>query len=148
MSQSSPQSVLVIGAGLAGTEAAWQIARAGIPVRLVEMRPVRRSPAHHSSEFAELVCGPDHEGAEAAQFLLQQASGPITAEGAKAIAADQLGEFAAVVGRGAAHRPHFHQAHGNAGSGDLPGGLGTGQACPDHQDGLGAGLRHAKTGPA
>ena len=48
--------VLVIGAGLAGTEAAWQIARAGLPVRLVEMRPVRRSPAHHSAAFAELVC--------------------------------------------------------------------------------------------
>jgi methylenetetrahydrofolate--tRNA-(uracil-5-)-methyltransferase len=47
---------LVIGAGLAGTEAAWQIARAGIPVRLVEMRPLRRSPAHHSADFAELVC--------------------------------------------------------------------------------------------
>ena len=46
----------VLGAGLAGTEAAWQIASAGIPVRLVEMRPVRRSPAHHSEEFAELVC--------------------------------------------------------------------------------------------
>ena len=51
---SSP-TVLVIGAGLAGTEAAWQIASAGVPVRLVEMRPIRRSPAHHSSEFAELV---------------------------------------------------------------------------------------------
>ncbi len=48
--------LLVIGAGLAGTEAAWQIASAGLPVRLVEMRPVRRSPAHHSAEFAELVC--------------------------------------------------------------------------------------------
>ena len=48
--------VEVIGAGLAGTEAAWQIASAGIPVRLVEMRPVRRSPAHHTAEFAELVC--------------------------------------------------------------------------------------------
>jgi methylenetetrahydrofolate--tRNA-(uracil-5-)-methyltransferase len=48
--------VYVLGAGLAGTEAAWQIASAGIPVRLVEMRPVRRSPAHHSEEFAELVC--------------------------------------------------------------------------------------------
>jgi methylenetetrahydrofolate--tRNA-(uracil-5-)-methyltransferase len=48
--------VHVLGAGLAGTEAAWQIASAGIPVRLVEMRPVRRSPAHHSEEFAELVC--------------------------------------------------------------------------------------------
>ena len=48
--------VLVIGAGLAGTEAAWQVAQAGVRVRLVEMRPVRRSPAHHSGEFAELVC--------------------------------------------------------------------------------------------
>jgi methylenetetrahydrofolate--tRNA-(uracil-5-)-methyltransferase len=48
--------VLVIGAGLAGTEAAWQLASAGIPVRLVEMRPVCRSPAHHSADFAELVC--------------------------------------------------------------------------------------------
>jgi len=48
--------LLVIGAGLAGTEAAWQIAQAGLPVRLVEMRPVKRSPAHHSAEFAELVC--------------------------------------------------------------------------------------------
>ena len=48
--------MLVIGAGLAGTEAAWQVARAGVPVTLVEMRPLRRSPAHHSSEFAELVC--------------------------------------------------------------------------------------------
>ena len=48
--------LLVIGAGLAGTEAAWQIASAGLAVRLVEMRPVRRSPAHHSADFAELVC--------------------------------------------------------------------------------------------
>ena len=51
-----PAGVTVLGAGLAGTEAAWQVARAGIQVRLVEMRPVRRSPAHHSSDFAELVC--------------------------------------------------------------------------------------------
>jgi methylenetetrahydrofolate--tRNA-(uracil-5-)-methyltransferase len=50
------EPILVIGAGLAGTEAAWQIAEVGIPVRLVEMRPVRRSPAHHSADFAELVC--------------------------------------------------------------------------------------------
>ena len=53
---SSRQSITVLGAGLAGTEAAWQIAKAGIPVTIVEMRPVKRSPAHHSSEFAELVC--------------------------------------------------------------------------------------------
>ncbi|MCB4427452.1 FADH(2)-oxidizing methylenetetrahydrofolate--tRNA-(uracil(54)-C(5))-methyltransferase TrmFO [Synechococcus sp. MU1643] len=54
MSQSP--NVNVIGAGLAGTEAAWQIARAGVAVTLIEMRPIRRSPAHHSSDFAELVC--------------------------------------------------------------------------------------------
>ncbi len=49
-------SVIVIGAGLAGSEAAWQIAKAGIKVTLVEMRPANRSPAHHTNEFAELVC--------------------------------------------------------------------------------------------
>ena len=46
----------MIGAGLAGTEATWQIAKAGVKVSLIEMRPLKRSPAHHSSEFAELVC--------------------------------------------------------------------------------------------
>ncbi len=50
------KKVIVVGAGLAGTEAAWQVAEAGVAVTLVEMRPVRRSPAHHSSDFAELVC--------------------------------------------------------------------------------------------
>ncbi|MBA3923286.1 MAG: FADH(2)-oxidizing methylenetetrahydrofolate--tRNA-(uracil(54)-C(5))-methyltransferase TrmFO [Nostocaceae cyanobacterium] len=48
--------VQVIGGGLAGTEAAWQIARAGVPVILHEMRPLRHSPAHHTQELAELVC--------------------------------------------------------------------------------------------
>lgn len=48
--------VLVIGAGLAGSEAAWQLVRRGIPVELVEMRPVKSSPAHHTEFFAELVC--------------------------------------------------------------------------------------------
>jgi methylenetetrahydrofolate--tRNA-(uracil-5-)-methyltransferase len=49
-------SVTVIGGGLAGTEAAWQIAQAGIKVEMYEMRPQVKSPAHHSSELAELVC--------------------------------------------------------------------------------------------
>lgn len=53
---SSLPSVIVLGAGLAGTEAAWQIAQAGVSVTLVEMRPIKHSPAHHSDEFAELVC--------------------------------------------------------------------------------------------
>ena len=52
----TPDKITVIGGGLAGTEAAWQIARAGVPVTLYEMRPVKTSPAHHTSELAELVC--------------------------------------------------------------------------------------------
>jgi methylenetetrahydrofolate--tRNA-(uracil-5-)-methyltransferase len=52
----STAKVQVIGGGLAGTEAAWQVAQAGIPVTLHEMRPLRTSPAHHSQELAELVC--------------------------------------------------------------------------------------------
>nr|WP_068619365.1 methylenetetrahydrofolate--tRNA-(uracil(54)-C(5))-methyltransferase (FADH(2)-oxidizing) TrmFO [Paenibacillus tuaregi] len=48
--------VTVIGAGLAGSEAAWQIASRGVPVTLYEMRPVVKTPAHHTDKFAELVC--------------------------------------------------------------------------------------------
>lgn len=50
------QIVNVIGAGLAGSEAAWQIAKRGVKVRLYEMRPVKQTPAHHTDKFAELVC--------------------------------------------------------------------------------------------
>ena len=48
--------ITVVGAGLAGSEAAWQLAEMGIPVTLIEMRPTRQTPAHHTSYFAELVC--------------------------------------------------------------------------------------------
>ena len=48
--------VKVIGAGLAGSEAAWQLARRGISVELYEMKPTKMTPAHHSPDFAELVC--------------------------------------------------------------------------------------------
>src|ERR1700690_4250278 len=48
--------VRVIGGGLAGSEAAWQCARRGIAVELWEMRPVRTTPAHQTTDFAELVC--------------------------------------------------------------------------------------------
>lgn len=48
--------VTVIGAGLAGCEAAWQLAERGIEVELIEMKPQKMSPAHHSENFAELVC--------------------------------------------------------------------------------------------
>ena len=48
--------IKIIGAGLAGTEAAWQCARRGLDVELFEMRPVRSTPAHQTADFAELVC--------------------------------------------------------------------------------------------
>ena len=50
------ETVTVIGAGLAGCEAAWQLARQGIPVILREMKPEKKTPAHHSDQFGELVC--------------------------------------------------------------------------------------------
>ena len=49
-------TVHVIGGGLAGSEAAWQLARAGVPVILHEMRPVRATEAHQTGTLAELVC--------------------------------------------------------------------------------------------
>ncbi len=48
--------ITIIGAGLAGSEAAWQAARRGVRVKLYEMRPVQSTPAHHTDLFAELVC--------------------------------------------------------------------------------------------
>jgi len=50
------ESVLVVGAGLAGSEAAWQLARRGIRVELLEMRPEKSTPAHRTARAAELVC--------------------------------------------------------------------------------------------
>lgn len=50
------EPVIVIGAGLAGSEAAWQLAQRGIPVELHEMKPQKMSPAHHTPYFGELVC--------------------------------------------------------------------------------------------
>jgi len=50
------QPIKIIGAGLAGTEAAWQLARRGVDVDLYEMRPVRSTPAHQTAQMAELVC--------------------------------------------------------------------------------------------
>ena len=60
-------AVTVVGAGLAGSEAAWQLACRGVPVRLVEMKPVKFSPAHKSAGFAELVCSNSLRGRQAAK---------------------------------------------------------------------------------
>lgn len=56
------QKVTIVGGGMAGTEAALQLARRGIPVRLLEMRPVRKTEAHHTDGLAELVCSNSFRG--------------------------------------------------------------------------------------
>lgn len=68
-------AVTVIGGGLAGSEAAWQVAQRGIPVRLFEMRPKRTTPAHHTDRLAELVCSNSLRGAQ-----LEQAPGLLKEE--------------------------------------------------------------------
>ena len=66
--------VQIIGAGLAGSEAAWQCARRGVPVELYEMRPVRSTPAHQTADFAELVCSNSlkSESENTAPWLLKE----------------------------------------------------------------------------
>jgi methylenetetrahydrofolate--tRNA-(uracil-5-)-methyltransferase len=66
--------VKIIGAGLAGSEAAWQCARRGVRVELYEMRPVRPTPAHQTTDFAELVCSNSlkSESQNTAPWLLKE----------------------------------------------------------------------------
>src|SRR5690349_24222582 len=66
--------VRIIGAGLAGSEAAWQCARRGIAVELCEMRPARSTPAHQTADFAELVCSSSlkSESENTAPWLLKE----------------------------------------------------------------------------
>ena len=68
------EPVQIIGAGLAGVEAAWQAVRAGARVRLFEMRPVRQTPAHRTDRFAEIVCSNSLKSDEpgTAPFLLKE----------------------------------------------------------------------------
>jgi tRNA:m(5)U-54 methyltransferase len=68
------KEVIVIGGGLAGVEAAWQVARAGTNVRLYEMRPVRQTPAHRSDKLAEIVCSNSLKSDEpgTASYLLKE----------------------------------------------------------------------------
>ena len=67
--------VTIVGAGLAGCEAAWQLVRRGVPVHLIEMKPVKFSPAHKSEGFAELVCSNSLKAEQ-----LSNASGLLKAE--------------------------------------------------------------------
>jgi methylenetetrahydrofolate--tRNA-(uracil-5-)-methyltransferase len=74
IASSNAPRVRIIGAGLAGSEAAWQCARRGIRVELFEMRPVRSSPAHQTADFAELVCSNSlkSDSANTAPWLLKE----------------------------------------------------------------------------
>src|SRR4249920_3613396 len=66
--------IKIIGAGLAGSEAAWQCAQRGMEVALFEMRPVRSTPAHQTADFAELVCSNSlkSESENTAPWLLKE----------------------------------------------------------------------------
>jgi methylenetetrahydrofolate--tRNA-(uracil-5-)-methyltransferase len=68
------KKIKIIGAGLAGSEAAWQCARRGVPIDLYEMRPVRSTPAHQTADFAELVCSNSlkSESENTAPWLLKE----------------------------------------------------------------------------
>ncbi len=67
-------AVTVIGAGLAGCEAAWQVAENGFSVELIEMKPLKYTPAHQSPDFAELICSNSLKAArvESAAGLLKE----------------------------------------------------------------------------
>ncbi|OFV86934.1 MAG: methylenetetrahydrofolate--tRNA-(uracil(54)-C(5))-methyltransferase (FADH(2)-oxidizing) TrmFO [Acidobacteria bacterium RBG_16_70_10] len=67
--------VTIVGGGLAGCEAAWQLARRGVSVELLEMRPLRTTPVHHSDDLAELVCSNSFRG-----NALDQAAGLLKEE--------------------------------------------------------------------
>src|SRR5688572_21175671 len=69
------ERVTIVGGGLAGSEAAWQLARRGIAVDLHEMRPVRATPVHQTSDLAELVCSNSLRG-----NALDQAAGLLKEE--------------------------------------------------------------------
>src|SRR5246127_5572332 len=68
------EAITIVGAGLAGCEAAWQCARRGVRVTLFEMRPVRSTPAHRTTDFGELVCSNSlkSESENSAPWLLKQ----------------------------------------------------------------------------
>ena len=101
--------ITVLGGGLAGCEAAWQLARAGLDVRLIEMRPVRQTPAHQTGQLAELVCsnslksnrensapGLLKEELRRAGSLLLRVAGECTVPGGQALTVDRE-QFAAGV---------------------------------------------------
>lgn len=119
-------NVTVIGAGLAGSEAAWQLARRGVKVTLCEMKPQKMSPAHSSGDFAELVCSNSLRGAglENAVGLLKEelrrlgslimeAADATRVEAGGALAVDRHG-FSAYVTRSLRAHPNISVQEGEA----------------------------------
>ena len=117
-------TVTVIGAGLAGSEAAWQLAQRGIQVHLIEMRPVKSGPAHHTENFAELVCSNSLRGdrLENAVGLLKeelrrldsiimQCAEATRVEAGGALAVDRHG-FARMVTEKIKNHPNITVSHG------------------------------------
>ena len=120
----SDMNVTVIGAGLAGSEAAWQLAKRGIQVTLCEMKPKKMTPAHTSNSFAELVCSNSLRGAglENAVGLLKeelrrldsiilQAADATKVEAGGALAVDREG-FAAYVTEALRNHPNITVVEG------------------------------------
>ena len=110
--------IKIIGAGLAGCEAAWQCARRGIEVELYEMRPRRTTPAHRTADFAELVCSNSlksnseftapwllKEEMRRADSLLMDIARHAAVPAGHALAVDRA-IFAAQVTEAVSHHPH------------------------------------------
>lgn len=127
-----PSQVTVIGAGLAGSEAAWQLAERGVRVRLVEMRPNVASPAHHGSDMAELVCSNSLKGTdpatapgmlkrelEAMGSLVMRVARATAVPAGSALAVDRAGFSQAITGAVSSH-PLVEFVHEEAR--ELPGG--------------------------
>ena len=113
------KSIKIIGAGLAGSEAAWQCARRGLDVELFEMRPVRSTPAHQTADFAELVCSNSlksdtentapwllKEEMRRAGSLLLQIARECAVPAGHALAVDRV-TFANRVTEAISHEPHI-----------------------------------------
>ena len=117
-------AVNIIGAGLAGSEAAWQLAERGIKVRLYEMKPQNFSPAHKNEDFAELVCsnslrsddyehnavGLLHEEMRRAGSLIMAAAGQTKVPAGGALAVDR-NAFAAYVTANLRNHPNITVIH-------------------------------------
>ena len=126
------KTIHVIGAGLAGCEAAWQIARRGIGVVLHEMKPQKYSPAHKNADFAELVCsnslrsddylhnavGLMHEEMRRAGSLVMECADQTKVPAGGALAVDRDG-FAALITQKIKSHPLISVRHEEIG--ELPG---------------------------